>query len=139
MGGIGRISPRLEYSLQLDNGEFLTEGPAIVQYLADQKPASHLAPANGTVPRYQLQEWLTFINSEIHKSFAPLIAHGTDDMKKDAKEKIAKRFAYVEKELAGKQFLVGETFTGADAYFFVMLNWAHHLHMDMNPYPNLAA
>jgi len=114
-------------ALKLDDGQFLTEGPAIVQYLADQKPASKLAPANGTFERYKLQEWLGFINSEIHKNFSPLFGAASDEVKNDAKAKIAKRFDYVNGELAGKQFLLGDTFTVADAYLFVMLTWAHHL------------
>ena len=114
-------------ALKLDDGSFLTEGPAIVQYLADQKPASKLAPANGTFERYKLQEWLGFINSEIHKNFSPLFGAASDEVKNDAKAKIAKRFDYVNGELAGKQFLLGDTFTVADAYLFVMLTWAHHL------------
>ena len=114
-------------ALKLDDGQFLTEGPAIVQYLADQKPASKLAPANGTFERYKLQEWLGFINSEIHKNFSPLFGAASDEVKADAKAKIAKRFDYVNGELAGKQFLFGDNFTVADAYLFVMLTWAHHL------------
>jgi len=114
-------------TLILDDGRRLTEGPAIVQYLADQKPDSKLAPANGTFERYQLMEWLTFINSEIHKSFAPLFGGASDEVKNDAKAKIAKRFDYVNGELEGKQFLMGDQFTVADAYLFVMLTWAHHM------------
>jgi len=72
-------------ALKLDDGSILTEGPAIVQYLADQKPASHLAPESGTLPRYKLQEWLTFINSEIHKNFSPLFGAASDEVKADAK------------------------------------------------------
>lgn len=126
-------------ALRLDDGATLTEGPAIVQYLADQKPGSGLAPAQGTFARYKLLEWLTFINGEIHKSFAPLFREASDDVKKDAAEKIGKRFAYVEKELGQKPFIMGDAFTIADAYFFVMLTWAHHLKIDLKPYPKLEA
>lgn len=114
-------------ALKLDDGSFLTEGPAIVQYLADQKPASKLAPANGTLPRYHLQEWLGFINSEIHKNFGPLFGAASDEVKNDARAKVAKRFEFVDGQLAGKPFLLGDDFTVADAYLFVMLTWAHHL------------
>jgi glutathione S-transferase len=114
-------------ALKLDDGQFLTEGPAIVQYLADQKPASKLAPANGTFERYKLQEWLGFINSEIHKNFSPLFGAASDEVKNDAKAKIAKRFDFVNGELGGKHYLLGDDFTVADAYLFVMLTWAHHL------------
>ena len=124
-------------ALKLDNGTVLTEGPAIVQYLADQKPASHLAPECGTFERYKLQEWLTFINSEIHKNFSPLFGAASDEVKADAKAKIAKRFEYVNKELAGKDFLLGTNFTAADAYLFVMLTWANHMKIDLAPYSNL--
>jgi glutathione S-transferase len=124
-------------ALRLDNGMVLTEGPAIVQYLADQKPGSHLAPENGTFERYKLQEWLTFINSEIHKNFGPLFGAASDEVKADSKAKIAKRFEYVNKELVGKDFLLGANFTAADAYLFVMLTWANHLKIDLAPYSNL--
>jgi len=126
-------------ALKLDDGSILTEGPAIVQYLADQKPASHLAPENGTLPRYKLQEWLTFINSEIHKNFSPLFGAASEEVKADAKAKLAKRFDYVNKELAGKDYLIGTNFTVADAYLFVMLTWANHLKLDLTPYSNLHA
>jgi glutathione S-transferase len=124
-------------ALQLDDGRFLTEGPAIVQYLADQKPASHLAPANGTFERYKLNEWLTFINSEIHKTFSPLFGPASDEVKIAAKDKIAKRFDYVNSQLADHPYLMGDTFTVADAYLFVMLTWAHHMKISL-PH-NLAA
>ena len=114
-------------ALQLDDGHLLTEGPAIVQYLADLKPESHLAPPNGTFERYKLQEWLTFINSEIHKSFSPLFGPASDEAKNEAKFKVMKRLEYVNGEFHGKPFLLGDTFTAADAYLFVMLTWAHHL------------
>jgi glutathione S-transferase len=114
-------------TLKLDDGSILTEGPAIVQYLADQKPQSKLAPANGTMPRYHLQEWLTFINSEIHKSFGPLFGAASDEVKTDARAKIAKRFDYVNGALGDKPFLLGTDFSVADAYLFVMLTWAHHM------------
>jgi glutathione S-transferase len=126
-------------ALKLDDGSILTEGPAIVQYLADQKPASHLAPENGTLSRYKLQEWLTFINSEIHKNFSPLFGAASEEVKADAKAKLAKRFDYVNKELAGKDYLIGTNFTVADAYLFVMLTWANHLKLDLTPYSNLHA
>jgi len=124
-------------ALKLDDGAVLTEGPAIVQYLADQKPESHLAPENGTFARYRLQEWLTFINSELHKNFGPLFGAASDEVKNDAKAKIAKRLTYVNEQLAGKSYLLGSEFTVADAYLFVMLTWANHLKLDMTPFSNL--
>lgn len=124
-------------ALRLDDGKTLTEGPAIVQFLADLKPSSALAPANGTFARYKLQEWLTFINGEIHKPFGTLFAGGTEDAKKAAREKIAKRFAWVDKELGENPYLTGPVFTVADAYLFVMLTWAHKLHVDIKSFPKL--
>ena len=101
--------------LELDDGTRLTEGPAIVQYIADQVPAKNLAPANGTLPRYKLQSWLTFIGTELHKNFGPLFNPATPQEMKDAtKERLAGRFKWVDGELAGKQFLMGDTFSVAD-------------------------
>jgi glutathione S-transferase len=126
-------------ALKLDDGNTLTEGPAIVQYLADLKPESGLAPKNGTFARYKLQEWLTFINGEIHKAFGTLFGNPSETERKQAIDKINKRFTYVEKELGEKPFLTGDIFTVADAYFFVMLNWAHHFKIDLAAYPKLKA
>jgi glutathione S-transferase len=90
--------------LELDNGERITEGPVIVQYLADQKPASGLAPANGSMERVRVQEWLNFTTSEIHKAFGPLFRPTTPDAFKDiSKENLGKRFDWLDKQLAGKQ------------------------------------
>ena len=126
-------------ALKLDDGNTLTEGPAIVQYLADQKPESGLAPPNGTFARYKLQEMLTFINGEIHKAFSPLFANPSEEVRKQSLEKINKRFAWMEKEMGDKPFLTGDRFSVADAYFFVMLTWAHKHRIDMTPYPRLDA
>ncbi len=111
-------------ALALDDGSLLSEGPAIVQYLADLKPDSGLLPKVGDIARYHVIEWLTYINSEMHKTFTPLFGPASDEMKADAREKLAKRFAYVDGALAGKSYLMGETFTAADAYLFVMTSWA---------------
>ena len=127
-------------ALCLDNGQILTEGPAIVQYLADQKPASRLAPSAGTMERYRLQEWLSFLGTELHKSFSPLFNQASsDDAKRAAKENITKRFTYLEQKLAGSKYLMGETFTVADAYAFTIVNWANFVGIDLKPYPNLSA
>jgi len=117
-------------ALKLDDGNMLTEGPAIVQYLGDLKPETGLIPAAG-FGRYKVAEWLTFINGEIHKSFGPLFGNASDELKADAKAKIAKRFEYVDAELAGKHFLTGDVFTVADAYLFVMTTWAHHMKIEL--------
>ncbi len=127
-------------ALRLDDGSVLTEGPAIVQYLADQKPATKLAPAAGTVDRYRLQEWLNFIGTELHKNFGPLFNPATTDAGREAaKTTITKRIGYLNEQLAKKQFLLGDTFTAADAYAFTILNWTNFVGMDLKAFPNVAA
>jgi glutathione S-transferase len=114
-------------TLQLDDGTFLTESPAIDLYIADKKPESKLAPASGTLERYKLYEWLAFINSEIHTSFEPLFGDAPDAVKTQSKARIMLRFDYTNGQIGDKQFLMGDTFMAADAYMFVMLTWAHHM------------
>jgi len=127
-------------ALQLDDGSVLTEGPAIVQYLADQKPASGLIPAAGAVDRYRVQEWLNFIGTELHKNFGSLFNKATPDATKEsAKANITRRLAYLNDKLAGKQYLMGSNFTVADAYAFTIVNWTNFVGIDLKPYPNLAA
>jgi glutathione S-transferase len=127
-------------ALELDNGEILTEGPAIVQYLADQKPDAGLAPKSGTFERYRLQEWLNFLTSEVHKQFSPLFKPNTpDDYKKIARENVATRFDWLDKQLAGKEYLMGMQFTVADAYAFVLIGWSKIQGIDLARWPNLAA
>jgi len=126
--------------LELDNGERLTEGPAIVQYLADQKPETGLAPKAGTLERYRLQEWLNFLTSEVHKQFSPLFRPNTpDEYKTIAKENIANRFNWLNEQLAGKDYLMGKQFTVADAYLFVLTNWTKPTQIDLAKWPNIAA
>jgi glutathione S-transferase len=126
--------------LELDNGEVLTEGPAIVQYIADQKPESGLAPKPGTIERYHLMEWLNFITSELHKNFTPLFKPNTpDEYKTIARDNLAERFAFVDQKLAGKQYLMGDKFTVADGYLFTVSNWAAIQKIDLAAYPNLKA
>ena len=125
-------------TLELDNGERLTEGPAIVQYLADQKPESGLAPKAGTMDRYRVQEWLNFLTSEIHKQFSPLFRPNTpEDYKPIAKENLAKRFDFLDKHFAKNDYLMGKTFTVADAYLFVLTNWTKPTNIDLSKWPNL--
>jgi glutathione S-transferase len=127
-------------ALELDDGALLTEGPAILQYLADRRPESRLAPANGTLERYRLQEWLGFINSELHKQFSPLFNPATPEQAKDsARRAIARRLAYVEGQLDGRAFLLGDAFTVADAYLYTVLGWTKHVGVDLAPYPNVVA
>ncbi|MBE7367568.1 glutathione transferase GstA [Ramlibacter pallidus] len=126
--------------LELDDGTRLREGPAIVQYLADQVPTKNLAPANGTLARYRLQEWLTFIGTELHKSFSPLFNPAMpEEGKKIYRERIANRLAYVDRELAGKDYLMGDTFSVADAYLFTVTRWTKPMAIDLSGFPNLAA
>ena len=126
--------------LELDNGERLREGPAIVQYIADQAPAKNLAPANGTMERYRLQEWLTFIGTEIHKGFSPLFNPATpEETKTMAREKLLQRLQWVDGQLAGKQYLMGDQFTVADGYLFTVTNWAKPTNLDISGLANLAA
>ncbi len=126
--------------LELDDGTRLTEGPAIVQYIADQAPSSKLAPANGTVPRYQLQEWLNFITSELHKQYSPLFDATTlDEVKTKQRDKITKRYDWIAQQLADKDYLMGSTFTVADAYLFTVTNWAKPTGVDLERWPVLQA
>jgi glutathione S-transferase len=127
-------------ALELDNGKRLTEGPAIVQYLADQKPDAGLAPKAGTFERYQLQEWLNFLTSEVHKQFSPLFRPNTpEEYKTIAKENIGKRFDWLDQQLKGKDYLTGKQFSVADAYLFVLTNWTKPTQIDMAKWPNLQA
>lgn len=121
-------------ALRLDDGSLLTEGPVIVQYIADKAPASGLAPAAGTLERYRLQEWLNFITSEIHKTLSILFDKSiTDDYRNATKAKIAKRYAWIAKELGDKPYLMGDRFTVADAYLFTMLTWHDWVKIDIGP------
>jgi glutathione S-transferase len=122
----------------LDSGEGLREGPAIVQYIADQAPEKNLAPANGTLARYQLQSWLNFISTELHKGFSPLFTPGMpDEAKAMAKERLMQRLTWIDGELAGKQYLMGDTFTVADGYLFTVTNWPAMIGIDLSALTNL--
>jgi glutathione S-transferase len=126
--------------LELDNGERLREGPAIVQYIADQVPDKQLAPANGTLARYRLQEWLTFIGTELHKGFSPLFSPATpEDYKPMVRERLLQRLQWVDGQLAGKQYLMGDQFTVADGYLFTVTNWTVPTNLDISGLANLAA
>lgn len=126
--------------LELDNGERLSEGPAISQYIADQVPAMNLAPANGTMARYRLQEWLNFITSELHKGigglFNPLMP---DEGKAVMKTKAISKLKWVDEQLEGKQYLMGDSFSIADAYLFTVTNWTGHTGIDISALKNLGA
>ena len=125
-------------AIKLDDGSILTEGPAILQYIADQNPGSGLAPKAGTMQRYRLQEWLTFIGTELHKSFSPLFNKASpDEVKNIAREMITKRLSYVETQLANKPYLMGDAFTVADAYLFVVVGWSSHVGFDLGQFPRI--
>lgn len=127
-------------ALELDNGQVLTEGPAIVQYLADQKPDTGLAPRAGSMERYRLQEWLNFITAEIHKEFGPLFnATFPEEAKTLFRDKLRTRFEYVDKHLDAKLYLMGERFTVADAYLFTVGNWMKRVNIDGSQWPALSA
>jgi glutathione S-transferase len=136
-----RVTPKgYVPALQLDDGQVLTEGTAILPYIADQKPAAQLAPAAGTLPRYRLHEWLGYINSEIHKSFGPFFApNTTDDMKAIGRQNLAKRFDFTQQQLEGRPFLLGDTFSVADAYLFTVLGWTRLVGIDLGQWPGLQA
>jgi glutathione S-transferase len=127
--------------LVLDDGTQLREGPAIVQYIADQVPAKQLAPANGTVERYQLQAWLNFISTELHKGgFSPLFTPGMpEEAKTMAKTRLMARLQWVDGELANRKFLMGDTFTVADGYLFTVAGWGKHVGVDISGLANLSA
>ena len=127
-------------ALLLDDGDLLTEGPAILQYLADLAPELQLAPANGSKARYQLQSWLTFIGTEVHKNFSPFFnPAATPEMKDLARANLQRRLGYVNDQLAGRDFLMGDTFSVADAYLFTVVGWAKFVQLDLSAWPHLIA
>jgi glutathione S-transferase len=127
-------------TLELDDGQILTEGPAIVQYLADRKPEAGLLPAAGSMDRYHVQEWLNHITSELHKSYTPLFNRDApEDYKKIARANLAKRYRRIDEQLKGKAYLMGDRFTVADAYLFTVTSWASHVGVELTEFPNLQA
>jgi glutathione S-transferase len=127
-------------ALGMDNGEVLTEGPIIVQMIADKVPGKNLVPANGTAERYRLQEWLNFVGTELHKNFSPMFQPAlSDDTKAFFRDRIMGKFAYVNDALAGKDYLMGSQFTVPDGYLFTMLRWADGMKMDISGLKNLVA
>ena len=125
--------------LELADGTRLSEGPAIVQYIADQAPDKQLAPANGSVARYQLQSWLNFIGTELHKGFGPLFNPATPaDYKPLVIERLLSRLAWVDQQLEGRAYLMGEQFSVADAYLFTVTGWAKLVKLDLSGLQNIA-
>lgn len=127
-------------ALVLDNGEVLTEGPAILQYLADGKGGGGLLPPVGDIRRYHVIEWLNFVSTELHKSYAPLFAPGTSEPHKAAcKEMLGRRYAVVDQLLQGRQYVTGDSASLADFYLFVVNSWAKFVDVDLAPYPAIKA
>ena len=136
-----KINPKGQVpALALDSGELLTEGPVIVQMIADKVPAKHLAPARDSTERYKLQEWLTYINGELHKNIGPLFNPAlSDDAKGGFKDRAMGKFKCLDSQLAGRDYLMGKQFTVADGYLFVMLRWAESMKFDLSGLNNLMA
>jgi glutathione S-transferase len=136
-----KVNPKGQVpALALETGELVTEGPVIVQMIADRAAARHLAPARDSAERYKFLEWLNFITSELHKNFSPLFQPAIpDDVKNFFKERLIAKFKYVDSQLAGRDYLMGKQFTVADGYLFVMLTWAERLNLDLAGFANLMA
>ncbi|MGH8628911.1 MAG: glutathione transferase GstA [Gammaproteobacteria bacterium] len=134
-----RINPKgYVPALRLDNGEVLTEVAVVLQYLADQKPESGLAPKTGTMERYRLMEWLNFVSSEIHKQFGPLFNPKiTSEWRANQLDLLGRRFDYLTERLNGKSYLLGDQVTVVDAYLFTVLNWSALLKVDLGKWPRL--
>ena len=127
-------------ALALDSGELITEGPVIVQMIADKAAGKNLAPAHGSSERYKLLEWLNFITAELHKNFGPMFsAVLADDAKAFFKDRVMGKFKYLDSQLAGRDYLMGKDFTVADGYLFTMLSWADRMKFDLSAMPNLVA
>ncbi|WJR79014.1 glutathione transferase GstA [Bradyrhizobium sp. NP1] len=137
-----KINPKGQVpALGLDSGEVVTEGPVIVQMIADRAAATkNLAPARDTVERYKLQEWLNFITTELHKNFSPLFQPAIpDEAKTFFRDRLMGKFKYIDSQLAGRDYLMGKQFTVADGYLYTMLRWADGHKMDLSGFPNLMA
>ncbi len=136
------INPRGQVPLlELDDGMRLSEGPVIVQYLADLKPGSTLIPPVGTMDRYRELEWLNYLTSEVHQRFYPMFrfGHFGDDAKGDFRADLDRRLAFIADKLGDRHYLMGDDFTAADGYLFTMLRWAGFLKVDLTGWPNLVA
>src|SRR3984957_16582257 len=134
-----KVNPKGQVpALALDSGELVTEGPVIVQMIADSAPAKHLAPGRDSVERYKLQEWLAYINGELHKNIGPLFNPMLPDEAKGVfKDRAMGKFKYVDSQLAGHEYLLGKNFTVADGYLYVMLRWAEGMKFDLSGLNNL--
>jgi glutathione S-transferase len=136
-----KVNPKGQVpALRLDNGELVTEGPVIVQMIADKAAGKNLAPTRDSAERYKLQEWLNFITTELHKNFGPMFSPVlADDAKAFFKDRVMAKFKYIDGALAGRDYLMGKQFTVADGYLFTMLSWADRMKFDLSALPNLLA
>jgi glutathione S-transferase len=136
-----KINPKGQVpALALDSGELVTEGPVIVQMIADKAAAKNLAPARDSAERYKLLEWLNFVGTELHKNFGPMFSPVlSDDAKAFFKDRVMGKFKYLDGVLAGHDYLMGKQFTVADGYLFTMLCWADRMKFDLSALPNLLA
>jgi glutathione S-transferase len=136
-----KINPKGQVpALVLDSGELVTEGPVIVQMIADSVPAKNLAPARDSAERYKLLEWLNYVGAELHKNFGPMFSPVlADDAKTFFKDRVMGKFKYLDSQLAGRDYLMGKQFTVADGYLFTMLSWADRMKFDLSALPNLLA
>lgn len=127
-------------ALQLDDGQVFTEGAALLQFIGDQKPETAIIPKAGTLDRFRANEWLTFVSSEIHKTYSPLFNPGLKDEAKTVfKDKLAKRFDALEQHFATHQYLLGGQFSVADGYLYTVISWSGHVGIDLSKWPNLSA
>jgi glutathione S-transferase len=136
-----KVNPKGQVpALALDSGELITEGPVIVQIIADKVPATNLVPSRDSAERYKLLEWLTYVNGELHKNIGPLFNPMlSDDAKAVFKDRAMGKFRYVDSQLAGRDYLLGKQFTVADGYLYVMLRWAEGMKFDLSGLNNLLA
>jgi len=136
-----KVNPKGQVpALALDSGELITEGPVIVQMIADQATGKNLAPAHGSSERYKLLEWLNFITAELHKNFGPMFSPVlADEAKAFFKDRVMAKFKYIDSQMAGRDYLMGSHFTVADGYLFTMLSWAERMKFDLSAMPNLLA
>jgi glutathione S-transferase len=136
-----KVNPKGQVpALALDSGELITEGPVIVQMIADQAAGKNLAPAHGSSERYKLLEWLNFITAELHKNFGPMFSPVLgDEAKAFFKDRVMAKFKYIDSQMADRDYLMGSHFTVADGYLFTMLSWADRMKFDLSAMPNLLA
>jgi len=136
-----KVNPKGQVpALALDSGELVTEGPVILQMIADKASGKNLAPARDSAERYKLLEWLNFVGTELHKNFGPMFSPVlSDDAKAFFKDRVMGKFKYLDGVLAGHDYLMGKQFTVADGYLFTMLCWADRMKFDLSALPNLLA